>query len=181
MNWFLRLLNALRQRLGRRTARPRVTVLQRGPLTLQPPATGQQHHRPPVNAAQYALHETFPSCHAAEEETAFRFVGPDGVVEKQLEEWFREGNSMRQRMRITKVVTVSKEIVAVDQLKGICWCGGYDDLIARCALCARALCRLHTRRLDHPDGQLILCDQHYRQLLNQLNTWELLDRSRKSK
>jgi hypothetical protein len=180
MNRVLQLLRTLFGRmLGR--GRPQVLVLRRDAGAQRYCPTPNRQPQAHFNPAQYALQETFPSRHAAEEQMAFRAVNPEGLVMQQTEEWFREGNSMRTRVRRTMVVTCSGAIVSPEKLQGICWCGGYDDIIARCALCARALCRLHARTLAHPEGQLILCDQHYRQVLNQLNTWDALDRSRRRK
>lgn len=161
--------------------RPRVVVLRREIPPLQQVVEPPRRTPPQVNPAQYALHETFSPRHAAEEQVAFRPVGQEGIVTQQTEEWFRDGNSMRSRVRHTKVVTVSGEIVTADKIKGRCWCRGYDDVIARCEWCGCALCRLHVRTFTGPDGQRILCDRHYHQALNQFNTWDALDRSRKGK
>lgn len=181
MNWWNRLRQAIRRRFlplrpGRvvRMARPGNTDRQ------QP-----ENHRPPFpqapNLMAEALRRIFDTRDRAEERRAFRPVGPDGTVDETVEEWFRQGDELVARTLHTRVLTCSGEIVPADRLQGVCSCGGYDDVIARCRACGRPLCRLHKRVFHTESGETVLCDQHYRDAVNAFNTWRALDAQRQER
>jgi hypothetical protein len=179
MDWLINFLYALRDRLTHR-GRGQVVVMRPEPRRQQFRPEARADNRGRFNPAAYALYHNFPSRHTADEEVTFRPVNAQNTVVQQTEEWFREGNSMRTRLRKTMVVTCSGQIVPTERLQGICWCGGYEDAISRCAVCARPLCRLHARVFSLEPQQLILCDRHYRKAINRHNTWNAMDRGQRN-
>ena len=181
MNWWYRLVTAIRGRFFHRNPRRLIRII--------PPASTHQEEAgraaPPFpsnhDPMADALRRIAAMSDRAEERRAFRQVGRDGTVDEKVEEWVREGNEYIARTHHTKIVTCSGEIVAADKLQGVCWCGGYDDVISRCQACGRPLCRLHQRKFSSNTGELTLCDQHYREAMDTFNTWHALDAQRQAR
>ena len=174
MTWLRNYLRGLRGRLFSRN-RNRLVRIPPPPLNGQTNPGARPPFPPGVNPMAEALRRFFGASDRAEERRAFRPIGPDGTVDETVEEWFRQGDENVARTHRTKVVTCSGEIVPADKLQGVCWCGGFDDLIAHCQCCGVPLCRLHRRLFRSGSGEMMLCDRHYRQAADAFNTWESLD------
>jgi hypothetical protein len=139
---------------------------------------------PRISPLEHALQEIFRTRHRAEDHRVFRPVNAQGMVTEQVQEWFREGDSMVSRTRKTMVVSCSGSIVPAERLQGVCSsCGGYDDDIARCQAvcgCGVSLCRLCRRLFPQPSGTVTLCDRHFRMYVNSFDTWRALERPKKT-
>jgi len=138
---------------------------------------------PGFNPVAEALRQIFATRHRAEERRAFRVIGPDGTVDEQIEEWFREGDTMVARKHQVKVRTCSGQIVTADQIRGVCWCGGYDDVIEHCQAngCGLPLCRFHKYIFSNNTTTVVLCERHYRAAVDAFNTWQALDREQQAR
>ncbi len=171
--WLGKILEWLRRVSG--FERPTPPIVERRadcenePRDQQPPNAQANH------PAAQAFEEIFSPRHAAEEQTAFRPVPPNSVVEDQKEEWYREGNGLRTRLRKTRVVTPAGAIVESGQLKGVCRCGAFVDSDVRCHQCGCNLCRTHSRVFPSPSGEVVLCDEHYRAAMERFDTWAAWD------
>ena len=179
MNWLTNSLRGLRGRLFRRNRVVRIPPPPGQPSQANPSASPP--FPPGVNPMAETLRRFFATRDRALERHAFRPIGPDGTVDETVEEWFRDGDENIARTHHIKVVTCSGEIVAPDRLQGVCWCTGYDDVIARCQACGLPLCRLHRRVFHSESGEVVLCDRHYRDAVDAFNTWQALDRQRQAR
>ena len=138
-----------------------------------------------VNPVQTAIQDIFSPKHADIEQTAYKVIGKDGVVE-DYEIWEREGNSMKVTHRKTKVITCTGSIVSPDQIKGICEdCkhgSSYSEDIFRCMHCGKFLCLLHVKKITLENGEIVtLCNRHLKAQLRRYNLWEKLDNNIKKK
>jgi len=177
MNWLRRKLRELWRRLLHRNRHMVVRIPH--PQNRQQPFDHDQ--RPPFapgfNPVAEALRQIFAVRHRAEERWAFHPVGPDGRVQGKVEQWFRESDAMVAQTDYHKVCTCSGQIVSPDQIRGRCWCGGYDDEIGRCQAngCGLPLCRRHQYTFANDTATIMLCGRHYREAVDALNTWKSLD------
>ena len=121
--------------------------------------------------------QIFAPRHGETSRVRFRSVGPDGEFEEDSEVWHREQNAMEVIRTKNVLVTCSNAVVSADKIQGVCSvCGGYDDLVLRCAVCAAALCRAHGLSLRRPDGSAqLLCPEHLDRAVRSWDTWRAHD------
>jgi hypothetical protein len=126
----------------------------------------------PVDAA-----EIFAPSHGEEERYGFSRLDPDGSVPHRGELWDREHNSMRVRRRRVMLITCSGSVVpSGESITGVCsLCGGVDSVVHRCVRCGAALCQIHARVLQHPDGPAVYCPAHLEKALEDWDTWAAWD------
>ncbi|MCK5616960.1 hypothetical protein KAR91_84640 [Candidatus Pacearchaeota archaeon] len=73
------------------------------------------------------------------------------------------------------LISNSGHKIEASQIKGQCeFCGGYDSYIFNCFIhgCKKALCLKHVYFFQEGDKQIPLCLTHYRQAVNNRNTWQ---------
>lgn len=149
-------------------------------------ANMNQQHNQRVNPIQSAIQNIFSPKHADIEQTAYKTIGKDGVVDEDIEIWERQGNSMKVTHRKTKVITCTGAIVSPDQIKGICGdCkhgSSYTEDIFRCMHCGKILCVLCVKKITLENGELVtLCNRHSEAQLIRYNLWERFDNNTKKK
>ena len=74
------------------------------------------------------------------------------------------------------LISQSGHRIEASQIKGQCEvCGGYDSFIFNCFVhgCKKALCLKHVYFFQEGDKQIPLCLTHYKQAVNNRNTWQI--------
>lgn len=131
---------------------------------------------PGPTAAAHILQALFTPRQSSEHQVQYRQVPPQGMVVQKREEWRRGRDGMEVVHQQTLVVTCSGQVVPAESIQSVCAdCGGYEAALFRCnhPACGVALCRRHARFFDGPNGQVTLCDRHYREALAAVRTWDL--------
>ncbi|MCK5491505.1 MAG: hypothetical protein KAJ14_00140, partial [Candidatus Omnitrophica bacterium] len=83
-------------------------------------------------------------------------------------------DGMKSEVEEPLLISQSGHKIEASQIKGRCEiCGGYDSYIFNCFVhgCKRALCLKHVYFFQEGDKQIPLCLTHYKQFVNNRNTW----------
>ena len=84
-------------------------------------------------------------------------------------------DGMKSEVEEPLLISQSGHKIEASQIKGRCEiCGGYDSYIFNCFVhgCKRALCLKHVYFFQEGDKQIPLCLRHYKQFVNNRNTWQ---------
>ena len=84
-------------------------------------------------------------------------------------------DGMKSEVEEPLLISKSGHRIEASQIKGQCEiCGGYDSFIFNCFVhgCKKALCLKHVYFFQEGGKQIPLCLIHYKQAVNNHNTWE---------
>ena len=93
--------------------------------------------------------------------------------------WIRKITStpdgMQSEVEEPLLIAQSGHKITPNEIKGQCEiCGGYDSYIFNCFVhgCKKSLCLKHVYFFKEGDKQIPFCLVHYKQMINNQNTWE---------
>ena len=84
-------------------------------------------------------------------------------------------DGMKSEVEEPLLISQSGHKIEASQIKGQCEiCGGYDSFIFNCFVhgCKKSLCLKHVYFFQDEDKQIPLCLTHYKQFVNNRNTWQ---------
>ena len=84
-------------------------------------------------------------------------------------------DGMKSEVEEPLLISNSGHKIEASQIKGQCeFCGGYDSYIFNCFIhgCKKSLCLKHVYFFQEETKQIPLCLTHYRQAVNNRNTWQ---------
>ncbi|MCK5606361.1 hypothetical protein KAR91_30955 [Candidatus Pacearchaeota archaeon] len=86
-------------------------------------------------------------------------------------------DGMKSEVEEPLLISQSGHKIEASQIKGQCeFCGGYDSYIFNCFVhgCKKALCLKHVYFFQKGEKQIPLCLKHYKQFVNNQDTWQSL-------
>ncbi len=135
------------------------------------PAESPEHEY--MSPQAHAIDQILSPAHERESFVHLRELPADGVVPVDLEHWTLDGNTRRVVTQKVLVRTCSGTNRPAHELSGTCAIGQRPDAeFVRCQRCGALCCPRHARIHQAPEGDIILCERHMRQAIDNFDTWQ---------